>query len=148
MTRAQCIVHRGSKLLMVRLEVGEETWWCLPGGGVDPGELPAEAALRELAEECCVKGRIIRQISHQIYSEEDQTITFLVDIGDQQPVLGTDPEFENSKQMLVEMKWLQLDEIPERDRAFLWAAGLLGIAEFLESVSGWGNETSYPGEST
>lgn len=28
-----------------------EPWWEIPGGGIDPGESPADAALRELAEE-------------------------------------------------------------------------------------------------
>jgi 8-oxo-dGTP pyrophosphatase MutT (NUDIX family) len=28
-----------------------EPWWYLPGGGMDPGESPVEAARRELAEE-------------------------------------------------------------------------------------------------
>jgi hypothetical protein len=43
------------------------------------------------------------------------------------------------------VKWLSLDQIPERDRVFLWAAGLLCIQEFLEEVSSWGDATSYPG---
>jgi hypothetical protein len=38
-------------------------------------------------------------------------------------------------------------EIPERDRAFLWAAGLLGVAEFSSEVSNWGDVVSYPGTS-
>jgi hypothetical protein len=37
-----------------------------------------------------------------------------------------------------------LAEIPERDRAYLWAAGLLNVPEFLEEVSGWGDAISYP----
>jgi hypothetical protein len=39
---------------------------------------------------------------------------------------------------------MALPEIPERDRAFLWAAGLMGIEEFLTEVSSWGNAISYP----
>ncbi|GGV33445.1 DNA mismatch repair protein MutT [Kitasatospora herbaricolor] len=31
--------------------VPEVTWWVTPGGGLEPGEGPREAALRELAEE-------------------------------------------------------------------------------------------------
>jgi ADP-ribose pyrophosphatase YjhB (NUDIX family) len=145
MIRAQCVVHRGDKLLMVKLRGEVETWWCLPGGAVEPGEIPEEATLRELREECQVEGVIIHQLSQWTYSNQDVTYTYLVDIGDQKPQMGIDPEFEHTEQMLVEMKWLRLDEIPERDRAFLWAAGLLGVPGFWEEVRVWGDDVSYPG---
>jgi hypothetical protein len=67
-----------------------------------------------------------------------------LEIGDQEPQLGIDPEFTGDAQILVDVRWLALSEIPERDRAFLWASGLLGLEDFLSEVESWGNEISYP----
>lgn len=144
MIRAQCIVNRGKKILMVKLHVNNEEWWCLPGGRIEPGETPAEAALRELDEECNLKGKIIRQTSHVKEGHGRETITFLVGIGAQEPQKGRDPQFSDDDQILVDMRWLALAEITERDRAYLWAAGLMNIPVFLEEASNWGDELSYP----
>lgn len=63
MSRAQAIVHRGCEVLMVKHRQGGADWWCLPGGAIQDRESPAEAALRELAEECHVIGRVVRPTS-------------------------------------------------------------------------------------
>lgn len=144
MIRAQSILHRGSQILMVKLRVKGSEWWCLPGGGVEPPETPAEAALRELEEECCVVGKIVRQTAHAAEGSGIETVTFLVDIGSQVPRLGIDPEFPLDAQLMVDMLWLTLAEISERDRAYLFAAGLLNIPIFLDEVSSWGDALSYP----
>ena len=131
---------------MVKNHLDGETWWCLPGGGVEDGETPAQAALRELREECCVTGVILRETSRWNDLNQDETITFLVDIGAQTPTLGNDPEVAVGMQehVICAVQWLYLPEIPERDRAFLWAAGLLGVPGFWDEVDDWGNRLSYP----
>ena len=102
-----------------------------------------EGALRELSEECNVQGTVIRQTSHVTYAAHDETYSFLVDIGGQEPSLGRDPDVAEGQEVLAEVRWLPLREVPERDRVFLWAAGLLGVGGFLKEVETWGNEASY-----
>jgi ADP-ribose pyrophosphatase YjhB (NUDIX family) len=148
MPRVQAIVVRDGRVLMVKHHHRGEAYWCLPGGALEPGETPEEGALRELGEECKVDGVIVRRTSFVLDVYAGETYTFLVDIGDQRPSLGHDPEFaaRGEAPILVDVQWLCLSEIPERDRAFLWAAGLLGVGDFLDEVERWGGDTSYPGE--
>ena len=46
MSRAQCIVHRQKRILMVKHRHKEEEWWCLPGGRIEEDETPEQAALK------------------------------------------------------------------------------------------------------
>ncbi len=144
MSRSQCLVVRNKRILMVQHVAGGMKYWCLPGGGIEQNETPAQAALRELAEECNVNGQIIRQTSEWADPcAGNSTYTFHVDIGGAEPTLGEDPDCKGIP-VLIDVKWVELLQIPERDRVFLWAAGLLAIEGFIDEVSKWGDEISYP----
>lgn len=45
------LVDPEGRVLLVPVRDGEGAWWDLPGGGVEPGESPAQAAVRETLEE-------------------------------------------------------------------------------------------------
>jgi len=57
---ALCVDEAG-RILLARLSPGElrPGWWTLPGGGIDFGEAPEAAALRELTEETGLTGQIV-----------------------------------------------------------------------------------------
>jgi len=142
--RAQCLIVRDNKILMAKHQHSENEWnYCLPGGRIETGETPEQAAIRELKEECNVNGRIIKKVSEYVDSFDFSIYTFQVNIGEQNPMLGTDPEILENP-VLVEVKWLSLYEICERDRAFLWAAGLISSTYFTDELLSWSKDISYP----
>ena len=142
--RVQAIVVRAQRVLMAKHRIKGKEYWCLPGGGLEKNETLEEGVLRELKEECNVDGRVVRLTSNLIEVSGDESFTYLVDIGDQEASLGHDPEVDANAPILVDLQWLALDEVPERDRAFLWQAGLMTVPGFLEQVEGWGDAVSCP----
>jgi len=145
--RGQCLVIRDNKILMVKHNSGGYEHYCLPGGGIEKGETPEQATLRELQEECCVSGEIIKKTGVYVDPFDDSMMfyTYQVDIGNQIPALGYDPELTENP-VLVGVRWLSLNEICERDRAYLWASGLLSIKQFADELETWGDDISYPGK--
>ena len=144
--RAQCLVVRDNKVLMVKHKHGNDEWYCSPGGGIEKGETPEQAAIRELREECNMSGTIIKKTSEYVdpYDDNNFFYTFHVNIGNQTPSLGYDPEETLKVHTLVEVRWMSLDELSEIDRAFLWASGLLSIKQFAGELESLSREISYP----
>ena len=144
--RAQCLVVKDDRILMVKHSQGDDAWYCTPGGGIEKGETPEQAALRELQEECNVSGVVIKKTSEYVCPIDDNSFfyTFHVDIGSQAPSLGWDPEYKTKEYELREVRWMALNELSEVDRVYLWASGLLSISPFMEKVAMWAREISYP----
>jgi 8-oxo-dGTP diphosphatase len=143
--RAQSLVIRENKILMVKHKCDGDEWFCLPGGGIEKEETPAQAAIRELQEECLVSGTIVKKISEYVdpYNDNGFFYTFHIDIGNQNPSLGYDPEMTENP-ILIDVCWMALNEISEIDRAYLWSAGLLSIVQYADELSSWNRDISYP----
>lgn len=141
--RAQCLVTRENKILMVKHNQGGIEYFCLPGGGIEDGETPEKAAARELEEECLVIGENLQLISTVIH-DNHYNYTFYVEIGNQEPNLGIDPEVIGTTPILIGVEWRTLDSLCERDRAYLWAAGLFYIDFFAKELDSWDDDINYP----
>lgn len=142
--RSVAIVVRNGKILMERVFYFGREFYTVPGGGMEEGETPEQAALRELKEECGLDGRIVRPLAVQ-YNERNTEYSFEVAIPEEQePITGYDPEETGDNPPLKEVLWMSLDEISEKDRAFLWSYGLISVNHFFEVIQTWGNEVSYP----
>lgn len=74
------IINHNQEILLVK-----HTYlpgWHLPGGGLDAGETPKDAILREIREEACIKATcdpiLFHVYTHQIYGADDYPILYIV----------------------------------------------------------------------
>lgn len=115
------VIRRDDRFLLCRRVDSSE--WGLVGGGVEPGEDPKDAVLREVREELGIRVGIdglvgayggeellVRYANHDVVSYV--TTAFLCSIPDGSPLVFADGE-------LAETGWFALDEIAalRRDRA-------------------------------
>lgn len=108
--RAQVVVLRANEILLARHVKNGRSFWVLPGGSIEPGETPEEAAQREMCEE---SGLAIR-IERLLFIDEPRDVgtvrirepryTFLGSIA------GTcDPNASTGDAELAEVRWMPID---------------------------------------
>ncbi len=112
------VVHDGDLLLVRRGHGPAAGYWAVPGGRVEPGELLAEAVVRELAEETGLEGTCGSLVgwAERVDTEHWVILDFEVTVLERSPpVAGTDA---------AEARWVPCEEVSE-------LALVEGLAEFL-----------------
>ena len=89
--------------------------WALPKGLVDPGESPAETAVREVREETGVDGRLVEKLGDvkYVYTRDGERIFKIVSFFLLRAGRGRIGEIDESMRIEVaEARWLPLEEAP------------------------------------
>ena len=114
-SRAVAIVVRDGKILMERVFYFGREFFTVPGGGIEEGETPEQAVIRELKEECGLDGTIVRKLATIHKEDGAEEHSFEVSVTeDQEAITGYDPEESTENPPLKEVLWMSLDEISER----------------------------------
>lgn len=120
--RAQAIIIQDMKVLFGVGKIGQDyLGHFFIGGGIEKDETPIQAVLREIEEETNVKGKVIFKLSEE---NRQNHHTFLVDIGNQKPILGYDPEEDNREfsdralQGLVLTSLFEIDKFTDIDTRY------------------------------
>ena len=140
-----CKVDIGEMIQIVtsakNIKVGDKVPVSLPGADLANGIHIEKSSLRgveSIGMFCSVE-----ELGVTDYDGEVNGIMIL----DDDAVVGTgsDPELNDEDQGIKKVEWKTLDEVPERDRAWLYWRGLLDVPGFKEMAWKWKEEISWPG---
>ena len=82
--RGAAVVLSSDHMLLIRYPPAVRDGYFIPGGGVEPGETPAETAVRELKEETGLAGTVVRLLATVLNRTREEHY-HLVSIGDGVP---------------------------------------------------------------
>jgi 8-oxo-dGTP pyrophosphatase MutT (NUDIX family) len=101
----------------IRPQGKPEGVWALPKGNVDPGESPAETAVREVWEETGVQGTLLEKLGDvkYVYTRRDGERTFkIVSFFLLRAGRGRIGDIDDAMRVEVaDVRWLPLEEAPK-----------------------------------
>jgi 8-oxo-dGTP diphosphatase len=96
-------------ILLLHRSVAERTQWELPGGKVEPGEAPEQAAIREIDEELGVEVRLTKVLGSGEFEEGDaeyQYVWFQAVVTQADPMLHETDKFDD-------LDYFDIEDLPE-----------------------------------
>lgn len=121
--RAGIVLIKDNKLaLMERYRAGFH-YYIIPGGGVDEGESPEQAAVREAMEELGIEVAIKRKVAEVQVGQRSRQIYFLVEQTGGEFGTGAGEEFaeenlDNPQKGIYIPIWMPIDELPQHTNIY------------------------------
>ncbi|MFE9949320.1 NUDIX hydrolase [Streptomyces sp. NPDC005531] len=101
------IIVDGGRVLMIRRRQREgKLLWAFPGGGIEAGESPEEAAVREVAEEVELEVKAVRVLGNRVHPNTNVHMTYVAC----EPIAGTAGIGDADE--IAEVAWVAHGDIP------------------------------------
>jgi 8-oxo-dGTP diphosphatase len=109
--RVAGVFTRGDEILLVNHVRDGDSYWLLPGGGVDYGETCAQALEREMEEECAVRTRAGRLLfmAESLPPDHHRQILNITLLGE---LLEGEPRLNESGGRLKGVAWKKKADLP------------------------------------
>ena len=124
---SMAVVTNEGKLLMIRRREREgDLLWALPGGAIEPGEAPEDAAVRETVEETGLVVTSIKLLGERVHPKTHRTMSYTAcEVVHGEAQVADEDELDA-------VAWVTLDEIPKYVPYGLYQP----VQEYLEGVLG------------
>lgn len=100
---AGCVIMKDGKILLMKRK--KRQWYELPGGKLEDGETPEQAAVREIKEELCCDVKLVRKIGNKKFKQDSRELDytwFLASIVSGEPVVGDPDDYDDLKYVPME----------------------------------------------
>lgn len=115
--RASAIIIKNNQILLIKRHREQLDYWVFPGGGVEEGESPEEAAKREVYEETSLK--VTKISGHSTYPDtenpECKHYFIICEVEDGYPTLGGPEKEINNPENHHEPVWVNINEALKLD---------------------------------
>jgi 8-oxo-dGTP diphosphatase len=141
-TRAGIILIEDDKVALIERHRAGLDYYVFPGGGVDEGETPQQAAVREAREELGVEVAIKQKVA-TIHFDLSTQVYFLVERVGGEFGTGAGEEFTDSdpddpEQGIYIPIWMPIDELSQHEKVFPESLAKLLLKA---RTDGWSKET-------
>lgn len=102
------IIADGGRVLMIRRRISEgELMWQFPAGGIEAGETPEQAAVRETHEETGLIVEAVKLLGERVHPKTGRLMSYTAcSLLDGEAIVGDAEE-------IAEVAWVSHGEIPE-----------------------------------
>ena len=124
--------------------IPDSRWWVTPGGGIDPGETPEQAAIREVREETGLELRpdqllgpiatrhVVHGYSDQVIEQDESFFLAMVDYFE----VSTSAHTPEEKATLLQWRWWSHDDLRHTDE-WIWPTELVELWSLAGEPERW-----------